>query len=348
MDKHRNTTLANEQIAKEADLKYMDCSVPGINRRVRGKGFSFHFPDGNLVTDPKVLKRIKELAIPPAWSKVWVCKSAQGHIQATGYDKRKRKQYLYHQDWVKLRSETKFFQLYQFGKKLPKIRKSIAHDIGLAGLPVQKVLATVVSLLLKVHARIGNIFYEDQNGTYGLTTLRDEHVTISKNAIELKFPGKKNINQHLSLHSSTISKIIRKCRDLPGETLFQYIDKNGKPQAIDSCMVNSYIRSIGDAPFTAKDFRTWSGSVLAVEFLLRHTLPESMKEREKLVLEVIRKVAKRLGNTPTICRKYYIHPLIIGTYCSDNWEKLLSGKTSANHFYNKSEKLLLKLLKADQ
>ncbi|QDH80342.1 DNA topoisomerase IB [Echinicola soli] len=336
----------NEQCAEIIGLRYIDSDDLGIRRIRRGKGFSYHYTNGKKVENAGILKRIKALVIPPAWTEVWICESPKGHIQATGYDKKDRKQYLYHSEWITLRSQTKFSQLYPFGLLLPHIKKAISEDLSVSGLPLQRVLATVVSLLLKLHARIGNEYYEEENGSYGLTTLKQEHVTIHKDKMMFSFPGKKGIVQELSLRHKQLAHIVRKCRNLPGEALFKHIGAEHQSIPIDSEMVNTYIKNTTGGPYTAKDLRTWSGSVLAVEYLIRHQFPSVQEKREEVISAVISKVADRLSNTKSICEKYYIHPVIFEYYRCNKWKPALDvGNKDFHHSHNRSEKVLLNLLK---
>src|SRR5690606_23906226 len=291
------------------------------------------------------LERIKKLAIPPAWEEVWICSIDNGHLQATGFDVKKRKQYRYHPLWNSLRNHTKFYRLHEFGKAIPLIREKVEKDLSLKGLPVEKVLAAVVCLMEQTSIRIGNSLYEKLNGSFGLTTLKDKHVKISGDKMQFIFKGKKGINHNVSLKSKRLAKIVKACRDIPGKELFQYYDHDGNHKCIDSGMVNDYLKSITGKDFTAKDFRTWSGTVHSLiafkEIIICSTQEENSDEQITLgrtsrlktqsadknniksltkteikshILAVLDYVAEHLGNTRTVCRKYYVHPAIIDLY----------------------------------
>src|SRR5690606_3044738 len=270
------------------------------------------------------LERIKKLAIPPAWEEVWICSIDNGHLQATGFDVKKRKQYRYHPLWNSLRNHTKFYRLHEFGKAIPLIREKVEKDLSLKGLPVEKVLAAVVCLMEQTSIRIGNSLYEKLNGSFGLTTLKDKHVKISGDRLQFIFKGKKGIGHNISLKSRRLAKIVKACRDIPGKELFQYYDHDGNHKSIDSGMVNEYLKAITGKDFTAKDFRTWSGTVHSLiafkEIIICSTSAETdtqspIKTKVKHnILAVLDHVAEHLGNTRTVCRKYYVHPAIIDLY----------------------------------
>jgi DNA topoisomerase-1 len=255
---------------------------------------------------------------------VWICKIPEGHLQATGLDVRNRKQYKYHPLWSEFRSKTKFYRLPELGKLLPAIRKKLEADIALPGLPKNKVLAAVVSLMEKTGIRIGNEFYEKLYGSFGLTTLKDKHAEIKGNQLKFCFRGKKGVEHTVSLTSRKLAKIVRNCRDIPGKELFQYIDDAGHRQSIDSGMVNDYIRSLTGEDFTAKDFRTWCGTVAALEAILENGLPEGSSKKK--VVAVLDKVSEQLGNTRTVCKKYYVHPSLLELYEEGKLEKLITKK----------------------
>lgn len=295
--------------ASAADLIYVSDQDTGITRVSRGKRFVYL--DGNKpVTGKQHLERIRKLAIPPSWKNVWICRSATGHIQATGLDLKNRKQYRYHAKWNELRNETKFHRLYEFGKKLPKLRKKIKKDIAARQLNREKVLATVIDLMDKTYIRIGNNGYEKANGSYGLTTLKDRHVNIHKDGIVFSFTGKKGIDHTIPLKNRRLAGIVKQCRDIPGKTLFQYYDEGGDKKAIDSGMVNNYIKEATGVEFSAKDFRTWAGSLQAVEYFLADN-PGDGSDHRKTVLAMLDAVSHKLGNSRSICKKYYIHPQVI-------------------------------------
>jgi DNA topoisomerase-1 len=310
-----------EESARAAGLRYISDDMPGIRRRKRGKGFSYVDPKGAVVRDPRTLERIRKLAIPPAWTDVWICQAANGHLQATGRDARGRKQYRYHADWRNVRDETKFGRMIVFGEALPKIRERVEADLSLRGLPREKVVATVVRLLETTLIRVGNREYARQNGSFGLTTLRDGHVDIEGSRLRFEFRGKSGKDHSVEIQDRRVARIVKQCRDLPGQTLFQYLDENGERQKITSEDVNAYL---GEG-FTAKDFRTWGGTVLALSALLEVGACESGKEASKAVVDTIKRVSENLGNRPAICRKYYVHPVVIETFVEGKLAEALEG-----------------------
>jgi DNA topoisomerase-1 len=302
--------------AKAAGLRYVTDDRPGIRRRKVGKSFTYIAPDGSTVRDPKELQRIKSLAIPPAWTDVWICPVHNGHLQATGRDARGRKQYRYHPEWRSVRDETKFGRMIAFGEALPKIRERVEADLSLRGLQREKVLATVVKLLETTLIRVGNKEYVRQNNSFGLTTLRDGHVEIEGSKLRFEFRGKSGQEHSVEVQDRRLARVVLQCRDLPGQTLFQYLDEQGERQKISSEDVNTYLREITGEDFTAKDFRTWGGTVLALSALLEIGGCESEKEANKAVVETVKRVASELGNRPATCRKFYIHPVVIDTFVS--------------------------------
>ena len=287
--------------------------MTGITRTRKGKGYSYH-RDGALIKHKEVLARIKKLAIPPSWSDVWICSRSDGHIQATGLDLNKRKQYRYHTDWNILRNETKFHRLYEFGKTLPQLRKRIQKDISSGELAEDKVLATAISLMERTYIRVGNNDYEKLYGSYGLTTLKDKHVTIKKDQIHFSFTGKKGIEHTITLRSKKLASIVKQCRDIPGKSLFQYYGESGNKKTIDSGMLNNYIKTATGLEFSAKDFRTWAGSLHAVQCL--RAIGESTDEEsaKKNILQMLDDVSAKLGNSRSICKKYYVHPGLVKLY----------------------------------
>jgi DNA topoisomerase-1 len=311
--------------AKAAGLRYVSDDRPGIRRKKRGKGFTYLDPQGQTVRDPKVLERIAKLVIPPAWTDVWICVQANGHLQATGRDARGRKQYRYHPEWRTVRDETKFGKMIVFGDALPKIRARADEDLSRRGLPREKVLAAVVKLLETTLIRVGNREYMKQNNSFGLTTLRDRHVEIEGSRLYFEFRGKSGKEHSVEIQDRRLARVVKQCRDLPGQTLFQYLDDDGVRQSITSEDVNSYLREITGQDFTAKDFRTWGGTVLALSALLEVGACESEKEANRAVVQVVKQVSGDLGNRPAICRKYYIHPQVIDTFVSGKLIEVLSG-----------------------
>jgi len=300
--------------AKAAGLRYVTDDEPGIRRRKSGKGFTLLDPQGKTVKDRKVVERIRKLAIPPAWTDVWICPRANGHLQATGRDARGRKQYRYHADWRSVRDETKFGRMIAFGETLPQIRERVDQDLSLRGLPREKVLAAVVKLLETTLIRVGNPEYAKQNNSFGLTTLRNRHVEISGATLHFEFRGKSGKDHSVEIHDRRLARVVRQVRDLPGQELFQYLDEEGERQSISSEDVNDYLRATTGEDFSAKDFRTWGGTVLALSALLALGPCETEKEASQAVVEAVKQVSSSLGNRPAICRKFYVHPLVIESY----------------------------------
>jgi DNA topoisomerase-1 len=297
--------------AKAAGLRYVTDDEPGIRRRKRGRGFTYLDPQKGTVRDGKTLERIRKLAIPPAWTDVWISPRPNGHLQATGRDARGRKQYRYHADWREVRDETKFGRMIAFGEALPRIRERIERDLSQRGLGRDKVLATVIKLLETTLIRIGNAEYARQNNSFGLTTLRDQHVDVEGTTLRFEFRGKGGKEHSVEVHDRRLARIVKQCRDLPGQKLFQYLDEGGERQSVSSEDVNAYLRETTGEDFTAKDFRTWGGTVLALSALLEVGSCENEREANKAVVEAIKHVAGELGNRPAICRRYYVHPLVI-------------------------------------
>jgi DNA topoisomerase-1 len=300
--------------ARAAGLRYVSDRAPGIRRRMGTLGFEYLDPAGARITDETELSRIRKLAIPPAWTDVWICPSAKGHLQATGRDARRRKQYRYHPRWRVVRDETKYDRVIAFGEALPKIRARTERDLARPGLPREKVLATVVQLLEKTLIRVGNDEYARTNGSFGLTTMRDKHVAVNGSSVRFEFRGKSGRSHTINLQSRRLAAIVRRCRDLPGYELFQYVDEAGQRQVVDSADVNAYLREITGEDFTAKDFRTWAGTVLAARALQAIDRPESATHAKKNVVQAVEAVAGLLGNTPAICRKSYVHPTLLDAY----------------------------------
>jgi len=300
--------------AKAAGLRYVTDDEPGIRRQKRGKGFTFLDPQGKTIKDAKTLERIQKLAIPPAWTDVWICPRPNGHLQATGRDARGRKQYRYHANWREVRDETKFGRMIAFGESLPKIRERIDRDMSQRGLGREKVLATVVKLLETTLIRVGNKEYVKQNNSFGLTTLRDQHVDVDGATLRFEFRGKSGKEHSVEVQDRRLARIVKQCRDVPGQKLFQYLDGNGERQSVSSEDVNAYLRETTGEDFSAKDFRTWGGTVLALSALLEVGACESEREANKAVVEAIKHVSGQLGNRPAICRKYYVHPVVIQSF----------------------------------
>jgi DNA topoisomerase-1 len=306
------------QSAKEAGLRYVTDAKPGITRKGAGKGFRYIDADGKAVRDQETLKRVRSLVIPPAWKDVWICADPRGHLQATGRDARGRKQSRYHPRWRAVRDETKYERMMLFGTALRSIRERVDEDLGLAGLPRNKVLATVVRLMERTLIRVGNEEYARENHSYGLTTMREKHVKVAGSTVTFRFQGKSGKQHTVGVQDRRLARIVRRFQDLPGYELFQYLDEEETPHTIDSADVNDYLREVSGEDFTAKDFRTWAGTVLALMALREFAAFESEAEAKRNVVQAIKSVALRLGNTPVVCRKCYVHPAIVECYIAGN------------------------------
>jgi DNA topoisomerase I len=329
----------------DKSLRYFNDTVPGFSRtRVRNK-FVYRDVHNQVIREPAQLARISGLAIPPAWEKVWICPSPSGHLQATGRDSKGRKQYRYHTAWSKIRDESKYARMSAFGKALPAIRKRVSADLARAGLPREKVLATIVRLLERTRVRVGNREYAKANGSFGLTTLRNRHVNVAGAKLRLNFRGKGGKPHTVAVKDEQLAKIVRRCRDLPGYELFQYLDENHQPQAIDSSDVNAYLREITSQDFTAKDFRTWAGTLLAVQALAGSEEFTSKTRAKKNIVEAIKVVAERLRNTPAICRKSYIHPVVFDAYSDGSLSQMCRIHLVGSARPSRLESLLLRLLR---
>jgi len=302
------------QTAHEAGLRYVSDAFPGIRRQRRDDGFVYIGTDGIEITDEDEIQRIKRIGIPPAWTDVWISTSPLGHIQATGRDARKRKQYRYHPTWREFRDDNKFDRMLDFGQALPRIRHRVMSDLRKQGLPREKVLATVVRLMDLTSIRIGNEAYARLNESYGLTTMTPDHVDVNGTKVEFKFKGKSGKFHKISIRDRQLARIIDRMTDLPGEELFQYINGGGKPRSISSDDVNDYLREVSGQGFTAKEFRTWAGTVLAVRELQELGQFETERQAARQVVAAIKAVAKELGNTVAICKKCYVHPAVVQGY----------------------------------
>ncbi|MEJ0011091.1 MAG: DNA topoisomerase IB [Bauldia sp.] len=305
---------ASREDARANGLRYLGDDHPGLSRKPFRGRFRYVDADGRAVKDKATLDRIRHLAIPPAWTDVWISPAANGHIQATGRDQRGRKQYRYHADFRAARDRTKYEHTLEFGKHIEKIRGRVAADMARPGLPREKVLATIVHLLDTTLIRVGNDEYARTNGSFGLTTLRNKHVEVEGGALHFEFKGKSGKMWHLDVHDRRVARIVKSCQELPGQHLFQYLDENGERQSVGSADVNAYLAEITGAEVTAKDFRTFAGTVLAASALLKFKPAESATEAKVNVRAAIEEVAGRLGNTPAICRKCYVHPEIVAAY----------------------------------
>ena len=309
-----NAIDEGREAARRAGLRYVSDEEPGITRRGRGKGFSFYAPGGDLIEDPEERDRLNALAVPPAWKEVWICPDPDGHIQATGRDAEGRKQYRYHADWRAIRDEGKYARMAGFGRALPRIRRRTAAHLKKEDLPREKVLAAVVRLLERSLIRIGNDEYARSNGSFGLTTLRDRHVDIRGSKVRFEFRGKGGKQHRVEVDDPMLAAVIRECRDVPGYELFQYYDEAGEKRAVDSAEVNDYVREIAGDEFSAKDFRTWAGTIEMAAALMECGPCGDEDEADELVADAVNRVAERLGNTPAVCRECYIHPEVVDRY----------------------------------
>ena len=310
-------------------LRHVAAGEPGLRRLRQGSGFRYVDARGRPVRSPAVLRRIRSLAIPPAWTDVWICRDERGHLQATGRDARGRKQYRYHPWFRETRDEVKYSRLLAFARALPKLRAQVEHDMALPGLPREKVLATVVRLLEVALIRVGNREYTRKNGSFGLTTLQDEHAKIERGAVEFRFRGKSGVLREVRVDDPRLARIVKRCRDLPGEQLFQYLDEEGAQHAVTSADVNDYLRRVTGKRYSAKDFRTWAGTVLAAWALAELAEFDTKVRAKRNVVEAVRNVAKRLGNTPSVCRKCYVHPAVFDAYLDGKLVTTLQARAEA-------------------
>ena len=315
--------------AQPARLRHVSDDSPGITRHRAANGFDYHDPDGNLIRDFAILSRIKSLAIPPAWTAVWICPYPNGHVQATGRDARGRKQYRYHARWRQTRDETKFDKMLMFGRVLPRIRNRVDADLRRRGLPRQRVLAAIVRLLELTLFRIGNSEYSKANNSFGLTTLRHRHAAVSGDTIRLAFRGKSGVWNERRVSDRRLARIVKNCRDLPGHELFQYVDDVGDRHTVGSSEVNAYLREISGEDVTAKDFRTWAGTFLAAMALQQLGPAASHARPQATLVRAVEQVAKHLGNTVAVCRKCYIHPVIFDGYLDGTLVKTLERRVKA-------------------
>jgi DNA topoisomerase I len=336
--------------ARAAGLRYVSDVSPGIRRKRSGKSFTYVDPDGQTVRDKETLKRIKSLVIPPAWTDVWICPSARGHIQATGRDARGRKQYRYHQRWREVRDAVKYDRMLAFAEALPRIREKTDEHLQLRGLPREKVLAVIVRLLEETRIRVGNDEYAKENGSFGLTTLRNRHVDIIGSQVRFNFKGKSGKQHRIKLQDRRLARLIKQLQDLPGQDLFEYVDEEtGEAKPIESEDVNQYIREISGEDFSAKDFRTWAGTILAARFFREADVtPETAGSKKELVRAIAR-VADELGNTPAVCKKCYIHPAVIAAYLAGALKPIDEKEDEDPYKLSSEERTLLKILssKAD-
>lgn len=304
------------QSAQLAGLRYAIPKGPGIRRRRADDGFVYLGPDDQPVKDQAVLERIKSLVLPPAWISVWISPSANGHIQAVGWDARGRKQYRYHPKYRHVRDLVKFDRMRAFGRALPKIRRAVARDLAKQGVPKRKILAAVIKLLETTYIRIGNEEYAEENNSFGLTTLKNRHVEVLGDTLKFRFKGKSHQQHEITVEDKRLARIIKRCKEIPGGSVFEYLDEDGHPQVVESGDVNEYLREVSGGDFTAKDFRTWGGTCLAASFLLTECVGKADKETKSVLVDVVKEVALKLGNKPATCKKYYIHPSVMECYSS--------------------------------
>ena len=345
-----STNRDPEGAAHDAGLRYVTDERPGISRERKGDGWIYRKPDGSRITSQQTIDRINAIVIPPAWTDVWICTDPRGHIQATGRDDRGRKQYRYHPRWRATRDETKFDRMVEFGEVLPRIREQVERDLAKKGLPREKVLATVVRLLETSLIRIGTEEYVKENKSYGLTTFRNRHAEVNGTTIHFAFRGKSGIKHAIDVRDRKLANIVKRMRDLPGYHLFQYIDDDGALQGVDAEDVNDYLRQIAGNGFSAKDFRTWAGTVMCAVMLRDCCGWESEPEAKKHVVEAVKRVASSLGNTPAVCRKSYIHPAIIEAYYNDPaltavWDRINEAIISEHGSLDPDEVAVLQLLR---
>lgn len=300
--------------AREAGLRHVTDAEPGIRRARRGSGFKYTAPDGSEITDEATLARIRSIVIPPAWRDVWISPTPRGHIQATGRDARGRKQYRYHPRWREVRDEDKYERMLDFARALPRIRRRVDRDLRRRGLPREKVVALVVRLLESTLARVGNEEYAVQNRSFGLTTLRSRHARVGREGVRFVFRGKHGVEHSVGVRDRRLARAVKQCQDLPGQALFQYQDADGTRHRVDSDDVNAYLREASGRDFTAKDFRTWAGTVLAARALQELEAVDSEAQAKRNVVAAIESVARQLGNTRTVCRRCYVHPAVIDAY----------------------------------
>jgi DNA topoisomerase-1 len=321
--------VAPIRAVKSRGLRYVMDNIKGITRRRHGKNFLFYSPRGVLIQNPAELRRIRALAVPPAWKDVWISPFSNSHLQATGRDARGRKQYRYHHSWREWRDQTKYDRLMNFGRVLPKLRRRLLKDLSLPALPRAKVMATIVRLLETTFIRIGNDEYARQNQSFGLTTLRNKHVKVTGSKIRFRFRGKSGILRDVDLKDRRLAQIVRRCQDLPGQELFQYMDKDGTARLVNSSDVNQYLREATGIDLTAKDFRTWAGTVLAARALGELAPFMSKSQAKRYVVRAVEAVARKLGNTRTVCQKCYIHPATVKAYFDGTLPETLSRPAPA-------------------
>jgi DNA topoisomerase-1 len=316
-----------ERSAEAAGLRYVQDGRPGIRRRRAGPSFRYVDADGSPISDEAKLRRIRSLAIPPAWQDVWICPREDGHLQATGRDARGRKQYRYHPRWREVRDETKYGRMIAFARALPAIRRRVGRDLARPGLPREKVLAAVVRLLETTYIRVGNEEYARDNDSFGLTTLRERQVRVRGDTLQFRFRGKSGIAHDISLTDARLARVVRRVQDLPGETLFHYVDDDGAVHAVESADVNEYLKSIAGEAFTSKDFRTWAGTLICARALRALEAPRSAAESRRRIGVAVEAAARKLGNTKAVCRKCYVHPAVVECYERGELRELMRGSS---------------------
>ncbi|MEJ5963532.1 DNA topoisomerase IB [Pedobacter immunditicola] len=338
---------------KLSGLVYITDTAPGIYRKGKPGAFFYVDKEGKRITDEAQLERIKALVLPPAWTQVWIAPKKNAYLQATGVDAAGRKQYRYHHEWTSRRSERKYFRLLEFGSVLPKVRKRIAKDLKRKEFDEQKVLAICVQVMLKTLIRVGNEFYKQNYGSFGLSTLRDKHAKINGNTLKLDFVGKKGVKQEVTLNDKTLARLVKKCKEIPGQELFQYYKQGQERRSVDSGKINDYIREITGSDFTAKDFRTWGGTLEALRQLAKCiTTQEEERPKKKVIVEVLDCVASKLGNTRAVCKSSYVYPLLLEAFENDRLSKYLkqvdTEKPHTQYAMENDEKVLMKFLKQAQ
>ncbi len=306
--------MSTEELLQQAHLRYVADTIPGFHRKRTNDSFTYIDIDGKVITDEKVFDRIAKLVIPPAWENVWICPYENGHLQATGYDQKKRKQYRYHELWTEISQQKKFEHMLEFANVLPIIRRKVQNTMQQKMLSREKVLATIVWLLENTLIRVGNEEYEKENKSYGLTTLKNKHVEVRGDEVSFAFKGKSGVYHNVSIHSKKVARIIKECQEIPGQDLFEYIDENKNRQVISSQDVNQYLKDISGKDITAKDFRTWAGTILAAKMLDKIGCEQSKTGVKKNITTAVKKVAQHLRNKPSTSRKYYIHPIVFDAY----------------------------------
>ena len=330
----------------------MTDTAPGIYRKGKPGAFFYVDKDGKRISDEAQLERIKALVLPPAWTQVWIAPRKNAYLQATGIDAAGRKQYRYHHKWTSRRSERKYFRLLEFGSVLPQVRKKIAKDLKRKEFDEQKVLAICVQVMLKTLIRVGNEFYKQNYGSFGLSTLRDKHVKINGNTLKLDFVGKKGVKQEVTLNDKTLARLVKKCKEIPGQELFQYYTQGKERRSVDSGKINDYIREITGGDFTAKDFRTWGGTLEALRQLAKCISTEEQRPKKKMIVEALDCVASKLGNTRAVCKSSYVYPLLLEAFENDQLSKYLkqvnTQKPHTQYAMENDEKVLMKFLKQAQ